>query len=299
MATVGITRSAGVPGLAATLAALLCVVVWVPQGRAAEAKDSGRALEWHKAATARYAREDFTTAGESWDKAFALDGLVQYVWNAARAHHRASNLELARDRYQHFLARPDAPAKLRAQAVGYLQAVERRLEAWHAAEVDAEKQRRGAVLAQLAELERRINRVADEPSRPAQPDPSFMLEPSIGSSFEAAGPDLAPWGWASLGTGLALGITGAVLFVHRSSLLDDLSVSVDNQGLIRGLTQARADELARQADAVGTAGVVTTALGGALLVTGVVLLFVDGADAPALGAAPVPGGTVVTAGGRF
>jgi hypothetical protein len=121
----------------------------------------------------------------------------------------------------------------------------------------------------------------------------------------------APWQWVAIGTGAAMVITGAVLSavaakdranVANAGTLSFTSVSVS------GMTRANALSLQGSANRMTDASVAMYTIGGAAVVSGVVLAIMDAKKSPngktraapiAFSAAPTPGGAVVGATGRF
>jgi len=87
---------------------------------------------------------------------------------------------------------------------------------------------------------------------------------------------LAPWAWTSIGLGGALITTGIVMTVlassERSAVTD---ASTDANGNITGLTQADAVDKQDTANTFDTVGVITLSVGGAAVITGVVMLLLD------------------------
>ncbi len=87
------------------------------QGHAAAKALAEQAMQAH--AEGRYG-----DAAELFDSAYAAWSDAILLWNAARAHHKADNLLIARDRYETCLSLDAFPAKYRTKAAKYLVEVE-------------------------------------------------------------------------------------------------------------------------------------------------------------------------------
>ncbi|OIP39329.1 MAG: hypothetical protein AUK47_10235 [Deltaproteobacteria bacterium CG2_30_63_29] len=83
----------------------------------------------------------------------------------------------------------------------------------------------------------------------------------------------ADWGWLAFGSGVVLLGTGVGLQLAALSMEADVTdpKRVDSDGNITSLTQAQAEHLLSRAEGVSVLGIGTMAVGGAALVTGVVL----------------------------
>lgn len=134
----------------------------------------------------------------------------------------------------------------------------------------------------------------------AAPVPTFHPSVAAGGAPEGAG-DLGTWGWATLGTGAALVIGGAVAYGLGE---DDHKSIVDAQGYDAGkvvqMTRARALELEARGDDLKLAGEILWGVGGAALIGAATLLILD-AEAPpmAVGAGPSAGGAGLWVTGSF
>jgi hypothetical protein len=149
---------------------------------------------------------------------------------------------------------------------------------------------------------------------PAQPKisavmPSKLAAPVVAAKVSPA--KYSPWQWVTLGTGAAMVITGGVLTglasKDRAKVDDAKTLSIGSSNL-SGMTRADVLSLLSSADKMSNASIAMYSIGGAAIVTGVVLAILDakrtsagkpGAASVALSAGPVPGGAVVQATGRF
>lgn len=124
--------------------------------------------------------------------------------------------------------------------------------------------------------------------------------PHVFLASEPAPRTLRLWGWTTFGLGVATAAAGAVFNVgvglpraESAGELDSRSPTYD----------ADFDAIIGEAQALNVAGYAMYGIGGALVVTGVVLLIVDAATVeevgPIITAAPRPGGALLVVGGGF
>ena len=179
---------------------------------------------------------------------------------------------------------------------------EGRVEARGAADVPGGGE--ATVVLRLAEVEPAAV-AAEEPVEPPEPEEPIVVE----QPRPAEPPDLSVWGWATLGAGAALIAGGAVTYAlgeadHRE-IVD--AEGYGTMGLTR-MTQTRAMSLESSGDLKKTVGVALWGVGGASVVTAIVLLVLDAEEpgeldeidpAPTAGAFVVPGGGGLMATGRF
>lgn len=134
------------------------------------------------------------------------------------------------------------------------------------------------------------------------PEPEPAPEPAPEPVVQTDGPtlpgpqsgDLAAAGWATAGVGLAVLATGVAL-----GALADQRAEEANGLLPRDHTRSEHERLAGEADTFATVANVGYAVGGGALAVGVALLIADAVDAPAVSAAPIPGGALATAAWSF
>ena len=116
-----------------------------------------------------------------------------------------------------------------------------------------------------------------------------------------------PWHWVAIGTGAAMLATGVVLTAVAAHDRSKVTGAGRTDGVVTGITAAEASSLETAARRMSGASVAMYTLGGAALITGVVLYCTrhePGArpgtqDGPPVSASPVPGGALVTATARF
>lgn len=151
--------------------------------------------------------------------------------------------------------------------------------------------------------------VVSEPVPPEvtpQQDP-IRTDPVPGDEqpLEAARPSYSPWTWVTLGAGLAVVAGGTTSYVLGEQ---DHKQILDAGGYGGGgtvdMTQQRALDLESSGDTKKLVGYVLWGVGGALVVTSSVLFILDATSEPAersiqVGAAPAPGGGVLSVQGRF
>lgn len=139
---------------------------------------------------------------------------------------------------------------------------------------------------------------ADAPVRPGSP---------VGTVAASGTVSRSPWPWVSIGIGAASLVTGGVMTGLAYRERSQVTGAGQTEGYVTGITQAEALAHRETAGTYDKASYALYAVGGAAVVTGVVLWFVlppkaqqSLARAPAfLTLAPVSGGGVVGATGRF
>ena len=159
----------------------------------------------------------------------------------------------------------------------------------------------GGEAAVALELVVKARRPAATPVLPPVEEPNKW---PVVDAHPSSSPDgaLSAWGWATLGTGVALVAGGALSYGLGEA---DHRAITDTAGYgtpgVTDMTRQQALDLETDGYTKKTVGYVLWGVGGAALVTSVVLLVVDDDAEPAigLGAAPAPGGAMVGAMGRF
>ena len=227
------------PGLAAGGGAA------IPAGVAAEARaafEEGRRL---------YRTSRYDPALERFLRAYKLDPRPAFLFNIARCHEVQGQLDRAIEHYEMYLARlPGA-------------------------------ENRALVVERLAALRQRQAR-KEEAGGPAR-----GKEPAMAAAGEtlATAPDAVPtsgrgwrWymGWAGVGVGAGLVITGGVMSALASQKADAF-----NEGVASGMTYGDLSEIESSGQALQAAQIGTLAAGGVVLVAGAALLtwfLLDGGD---------------------
>ena len=137
---------------------------------------------------------------------------------------------------------------------------------------------RKAEQARQAEKARKAQEVrrAEEARRAIEdPTPSRL---DLAASHEVETTPPSPWGWASLSVGLALVGVGAGLCVHAELQREEVRDHISNSSFATGISRARAVRLEDAANTNGAVGIAGAVLGGALTITGIVVLAVTGGD---------------------
>lgn len=262
---------------------------------AAKKKGGATAGEWYAKGSGHMQAKEYIKAAAAFQAAFDLDPDPVLLWNIARAFEEAGENEKAKLKFQEFTAHPKAPAELRERALKHLRAVEDKIKAKQAEE-RAERERKRKELEAKLEAERK----AKEKERIEREKRLAELRKQQDKV------DLVPWGWASVGVGTALGVTGLILHLEAESKRDTvLNPTMNEAGAISSLTQREAQAVEEDADSMDTIALTTTVIGGAVVVTGVVLLVLDATSgsetkgSTTIGAAVDGDGVLVTAGGQF
>lgn len=267
-----------------------------------EAKDEAAA--WYEVAMAAMRVEAWERAAVAFDEAAARDPAVELAWNAARAWDKAGAGAEARDRYVRFLAHEDAPVDLRRFAVKRVEALTAAVETTLARQRAVEDERLAARVAKELRAELALTLAHGGP----RTAPAFTATPEDDPGDASAtltasepGGSSAVGGWVCAGVGAVGVAVGAVMMAEAARFDGDLrDAARDTDGVIVGLTPREADALVARRDDAQTAGVASLAIGGTLLVAGVVWAVMAGGDeATAIGVAASPGGVAVTIGGGF
>jgi tetratricopeptide (TPR) repeat protein len=272
-----------VAGLAAAPAARAVT----PEAEAAGLRDEGNAA---------FEAGHYTQATELFLKAYQVFPNGWLLYNAARAQHKAGALQDAIDSYRLFISSPESDAEYRERASQY-----------------------------IIEIQQTLSPPQPEPDPPpistpgtGQPQRDLRVKPSADKPVTHSGasdlevtvsrtppPDrkvqrVAGWTMAVLGAGL--GATSLLLHLDARSTRDDIRASTGGGGVVDAsvLTQRAAMAAAREADRRETWSAVSLGLGGAALITGVVLIIRGKDRGPAQAeVAPVPGGAVAGLRGSF
>jgi tetratricopeptide (TPR) repeat protein len=220
---------------------LAAVCVLAPPAGALAAppdEDQERAIELFRASQRSYEAGRFGEAAVYLEEAYRLDPAPILLYNLARARESEGDLELAVEAYRRYLREaPDAEDRPAVEA--RIAAIERQI---------AERAR----LEEMVEAERRARAEAA-----AEAEQARLEARARASAPEGAGPGLAPWVVAGAGgAGLAVGGVLGVLAADRHGAAESEP------------TQARAAELADEADGLALGANIAYAAGGALAAGG-------------------------------
>jgi len=161
-------------------------------------------------------------------------------------------------------------------------------------EPHAEEDKRSVLDKRIQGLEERLAKIESAAAKPETTEKP-IVEPAP-APLPAEGTDLAIWGWTVGGVGLAMGITGGVLVALGES--DHVLAKDDAQKL----TPQAYQQLVDDGDMKKTTGFIVAGVGGAALITGIVLLVLDDDEAdttPQAGLIPTNDGALMTLTGRF
>lgn len=291
------------PCPAARIVGVCCTLALLLVSPAALAGAS--ASDWYEAGMAHMETERFDRAAVAFDQAYELDPSTVLLWNAARAHDKAGQLEAARNRYERFLQSEDAPAKLQKWTTERLAELDATIKAESESQRAAEREKlakeiRTQIVSELkAELDRRE-------SPPTQGDPGARDWLATDAQLREVGgveePSTPVAGWVLLGVGIAATAAGAILLVDASALKDEVENPEREGEIIVGQTQREADDKADRAELEGTIGIWTVGAGAASLIAGAVLLAThEGGGEPErrVDISLTPTGAMFTASGRF
>jgi tetratricopeptide (TPR) repeat protein len=213
---------------------------------------------------------------------------AEWLFRAAVAEQQAGDLAAAQTHFEQYLAKAPPTAGERSQAQARLESIRRKLNPQ----------------AVVAPVEVKPEPQPPEPKFAAKPEPTpeikpqvtpqpEMLQPPIGVTAPALEPVRWP-GWALVGTGGALAVTGLALYLGAASdnkkLQADMTAT-NATGLIVGLTH---EEAAKRGDAINTRmGVAAGIAGAGLVAAGVGTWLLLRTPARAAVVLPQPGGAVL------
>lgn len=140
---------------------------------------------------------------------------------------------------------------------------------------------------------------------PSTPEGPFRPLPSEGVAGRAEVRS-SPWPWVGIGVGAAAVVVGGVMSGLASRERSAISGAARDGDVVTGISMTDAQRHADKAGTYDTAGYAMYGVGGAAIVTGILLAVTlprkpAQADAgrPAVGASPVPGGMAVSLSGTF
>ncbi len=258
------------------LALLLLALALAPAPAAAKSRipaaDRAAAKAHFKAARELYRTSLYEEALARFNKAHQLDPQPEFLFNIARCNEVLARLELAIKHYEHYLA-----AMPRAK-------------------------NRALVETRLASLKARLAK-QKQPKAPPEPKKAAPVEAAPATRPEVSAPSDWRWpaGWAAVGVGGALVITGVVLGVMASGKTDEY-----NQAAADKKHYSELQDIESSGKALEAAQIATLVVGGVAAAAGAGLLtwsLLGGSDdeRAALKLAPYAsglGGGVVL-GGRF
>ncbi len=231
------------------------------------------------------AKGDFAAAARGYDSAFEVVRIGAYVLESASLWERAGDLDVAGERYKTAATMPDLIESQRRDTAESLTRV---------AKAKSDRDRAPAPIARV-------------PSQPAEPpaDTAHVGEPpkqpleSEVPAPQITGDTSAPvLGWVLVGLGgasIGVGIAGFVISGSEKSAAKEARSAGDDP---------RRAALDSSAETWWNVGLVTSSIGLACAVTGIILVATHD-DSPAtrsslhVGGTPLPGGGLVTAIGRF
>ena len=231
-------RQLTVLALATCLAAALCSVVAAAPKRSAPTKkplktapvqqdddinDKGyskAALQALNVAKFHYKRGEFDQAALLLHSAFRIQPKAEFLFNAARAEHRAMKLNMAKRHFEHCLKLPDATEAVRRRAKMHIKEIE-------TVQVALDSARREAV-ANAAPLPGEVSAtVIKDPGPP--PSPAWQR----------------PAGWAGVGLGAVLLGAGAYVwssYAADQQALNDKTDNKDAAGQVVGIDWQRYED---------------------------------------------------------
>ena len=240
-------------------------------------------------------REDPKLAASLYLDAYKLaPSRPELLFRAAVAEQQAGDLTAAKTRFEEYLAKAPASAGERSQAQARLDSIRRKLNPQAVMEPQPE------VVPQPKPEPK--PEVKPEPKAEVKPEPKpepkplvqpEVIRPPIGVQAPAVEPARWP-GWALVGTGGALVISGLVVYLGASSankqLQSDLA-GTNAGGLINGLTH---EEAAARASSINTTmGVAAGLTGAGIAAAGVGTWLLVRTPARAAVVVPQPGGAML------
>jgi hypothetical protein len=218
-------------------AALASATARAEAGEAPDASAS-RIAELNEAGTRAYANRNYRAAIEKFVEAYAIDPDPNLLFNIARAYEKLGELDAAIEKYETFVAAPGADTEGRLKAK-----------------------------ASLAELRQLRDAGGASTARPEGEAPA-----SDGSSAPLPATRILPW--VTLGTGVVL--TGAGVTLYALGARDHGTVTktpgYGDPSVVYPVTRAEAQAYVDSGDTKKLVGGIGMGVGGALVVTGFVLL---------------------------
>jgi hypothetical protein len=206
------------------------------------------------------------------------------LWNAAVCVEQTGDLPRARGLYRDYLALHGRAGAIRRRALEALEAVDHRL----------------ATLARDRPPLRRRPGEGLLPSRPRQSPDAPSLEAVAGVALQDEGPHVVvKTGWALLAIGIGISAAGVATYAHAGSLSHELdNPTRDAAGNLVSPTEREWNAYRQQVLIEEPVAISALSVGGAMLVTGIVLLALDESIyLPSVGISPA--GPTLTIAGRF
>jgi hypothetical protein len=277
----------------------------------------------------------FDAAAALFQRAYELDPEPVLLYNIARMHDRKGDLPAARAGYERYLGEETDPAGQERGRTRLTEVMERMpgsievrvVPADAVVEIDGQRAT-GLVTAtpgthsvavsregfrpHAATLEVKpgqavavpVDLVALPAADPVRPAPEPVPAPIVVEKKARPASRITPWQWVAIGGGAACVVVGGVL----TKLAMDDRGRVDSatrvDGVVTGMSQVAADDLVKKARTKDAASWALYGVGGAAIVTGVVLAVVDATRgrepaAPAVGVGVIPGGLSFGLSGGF
>lgn len=277
----------------------------------------------------------FDAAAALFQRAYELDPEPVLLYNIARMHDRKGDIPAAQAGYERYLAEETDPEGLnrgRARLAEVLDrlpgSIEVRVDPADAVvEVDG-KRAAGPVSAtpgthsfvvsregyrphaatlevkpgQAVALE--VNLVALPAADPVVPAPAPVAAPLVVAKKVRPASRITPWQWVAIGGGAACVVVGGVMTKLAMDDRGRVESATRVDGIVTGMSQVAADDLVKKARTKDAASWALYGVGGAAIVTGVVLAIVDATRGrepavPAVGVGVVPGGLSLGFSGGF
>jgi tetratricopeptide (TPR) repeat protein len=248
-----------------------------PLSRETESSNDARVAELNESGAKHYAKRNYRLAIESFIEAYAIDHDPNLLFNIARCYEELGETAAAIEKYSAFLAAPGADAEGRLRAEASLRA--------------------------LKQLE--SDGASGEAAREKAERSSSEESPSAGSEQRSGVSPLLKWG--ALGGGVVLAGVGGTLYYlgARDHAEVTNTAGYGDPSAVYPMTRAEAQALVDSGETKKIIGGIGIGLGGALIVTSVVLFVTgaksDGAEKSALSfeLAPGPRALAASLSGRF
>jgi tetratricopeptide (TPR) repeat protein len=244
--------------------------------REGESSNDARVAELNETGAKHYAKRNYRLAIESFIEAYAIDHDPNLLFNIARCYEELGETAAAIEKYQAFIAAPGADADGRVRAEASLRSL---------------KQLKGT------------SQDPRDTARPGDAAPAAAADPPAEES-----PEIAPYlKWGALGGGVLLAGLGATFYYLGAQDHAEVTSAAGygDPNAVHPLTRSEAQALVDSGDTKKLIGGIGMGVGGALLVTSVVLFVTGGkpdtgeTSGVAFGFAPGPGDVSAALSGRF
>ena len=258
-------------GIVVVLTVLFCLSSAALAG-APPVQKQREAKKYLKAANVHFDAKRWDEAADEYKKALALVHHPDIVWNIARCYEEKDVFLPAILYYQNYLREKGISAKRRTEAEKKVIELQRR----HA---EATKP---VVVTKPPVVEPVVTKPEPAPVKP-EPAPTTKPEPTTAAPVmvlsRSQGPQTATWGWVTLGVGAAVGVTGGILLALGKGEYAAVNDAEGTGDLKTGITRAQALDHQDTGDTYITTGWILAGVGGAALVTAIVLVAIDGGEA--------------------